>query len=96
VSDPPPSKPKRPLFEFIGWVPAVIIPAATVFGLWNAISTDNPASMGAPSWFVFGVANVCFYIYTEKYRSPQAILGFLGTAVLDFIIVAVVLIRTAA
>lgn len=95
VTEPIPIKRRRPVFEFVGWVPAVIIPAATVFGLWNAITTDNPASMGAPSWLLFGIANVCFYIYTEKYRSPQAILGFLGTALLDFAIVAVVLVRGA-
>ena len=88
-----PQKPRRPLFEFIGWVPALIIPAATVLALVNALTTKDVAGMSLWSWLLFGLANVCFYIYTEKYRSPQAILGFLGTALLDFVIVAVVLVR---
>lgn len=84
---------RRPVFEFIGWVPAVIIPAATVIALINALTAGDVAGMSIWSWLLFGIANVCFYLYTEKYRSPQAILGFLGTALLDFVIVAVVLVR---
>lgn len=86
-------KKRRPLFELIGWIPAVIIPAATFFALYNAFTTEDIGGMSTMSWLLFGIANVCFYIYSEKYRSPQAILAFLGTAVLDFIIVAVVLAR---
>ena len=37
---------------------------------------------------LFGIANIAVYIYTEKYLAPQTMIGFLGTAVLDFIIAA--------
>jgi len=31
------------------------------------------------------------YFYIEKYREPQAIVGLIGTALVDFAIVAVIL-----
>ena len=92
MPDSPP-KPRRPVFEFIGWVPAVIIPTATVIMLINVFTKKSLEGTSIWSWLLFGLANVCFYIYAEKYRSPQAILGFLGTALLDFVIVAVILVR---
>jgi len=92
VPDSSPKK-RRPVFELIGWLPAVFIPAATIAKLVSVVVSDTVDKSSVWSWLLFGLANVCFYIYTEKYRSPQAILGFLGTAVLDFVIVAVVLVR---
>ena len=40
------------------------------------------------AWTLFGVANISVYIYTEKYLAPQTIIGFLGSALLDFVIAA--------
>ena len=84
---------KRKLIEISGWLPAFIIPAATLLQLIEVYSATNTEGVSWLTWLLFGVANIGFYIYTEKYTSPQAILGFIGTAVLDFIIVAIVLIR---
>ena len=87
------TKRRRPIFEFIGWIPAVIIPTATLLQFLEALTSDSVEGIDAGTWVLFGVANVCFYLYAEKYRSPQTILGFLGSAALDFAIVAVVLVR---
>jgi len=48
------------------------------------------------TWFLFGVANVAVYIYTEKYFAPQTIIGFLGTALVDFIIASLALWKQTA
>ena len=40
-------------------------------------------------WFG-GIANLGLYIFTEKYLALQTLLGLLGTAVLNFVIVGMV------
>lgn len=84
---------KRRLIELSGWLPAIVIPAATLLQLIQIYNTASVDGVSWPTWLMFGLANIGFYIYTEKYKSIQSILGFLGTALLDFIIVALVLIR---
>jgi uncharacterized protein with PQ loop repeat len=70
-----------------GWVPAIIFPVATLIQL---ISILRRSSQGVSwvAWTLFGVANISVYIYTEKYLAAQTIIGFLGSALLDFVIAA--------
>lgn len=84
---------KKRLIELAGWLPAIFIPVATLLQLYEVYNATTVAGVSWPTWLMFGLANVGFYIYTEKYRSIQAILGFLGTALIDFVIVAIVLTR---
>jgi hypothetical protein len=70
-----------------GWVPAVIFPGATALQLAAILRSGSAAGVDALTWFLFGIANLCLYFYSEKYKQPQAILGFLVTAALDFAIV---------
>lgn len=75
-----------------GWLPATIIPTATalqLFGMWRRRSA---AGVDPLVWGLFGVANLGLYVYTEKYVEPQAVLGLLLTAVLDFWIAALALV----
>ena len=75
----------------LGYVPSVIFPAATVTQLWALWQAGRSDGASALTWTLFGIANLCLYLYVEKYREPQAIIGLLGTAVADFAIVAVIL-----
>ncbi|MFK7844215.1 MAG: hypothetical protein AB8G77_02865 [Rhodothermales bacterium] len=85
---------KRRLIELSGWLPAIVIPAATLLQLIQVYNAPSVDGVSWPTWLMFGLANIGFYIYTEKYTSIQSILGFLGTALLDFVIVALVLFRS--
>lgn len=74
------------LINLCGWLPAIIIPLATIIQLSSIIRNRSTAGVSALTWFLFGVANVGLYIYTEKYGDIQAIAGLLGSALLDFVI----------
>lgn len=77
----------------IGWLPALIIPIATLSQFIEVLRASSIEGVSWFTWMLFGIANISFYIFTEKYTSPQAILGFLGTAAIDFAIVVTVIIR---
>ena len=85
---------KRKLIEVAGWLPAIFIPLATFLQLLQVFNAPSVAGVNWATWLMFGFANIGFYIFTEKYTSYQSILGFLGTALIDFVIVALVLIRS--
>ena len=73
----------------MGWVPAVILPISTALQLAKILSVKSVKGVSILSWFLFGLANLGAYFYTDKMLKPQAILAFLVSAILDFIIVAV-------
>ena len=77
-----------------GWLPAIIIPVATLLQCIEVFRASTVEGVSWTTWALFGIANIGFYIYTEKYTSLQTILGFLGTAVIDFVIVANVILRS--
>jgi len=81
------------MLQIAGWVPAVILPLAAVIQLIKILKEKNVQGVSTISWFLFGVANIGLYIFTEKYFSLQALLGLLGTALVDFVIVVLVLYR---
>ncbi len=76
------------LIELSGWLPAIIFPAATLIQLVSIFRTGSVKGVSPLAWVLFGVANFSVYIYTEKYLAVQMIVGFLGTAFLDFMIAA--------
>ncbi len=79
------------LVRMLGVVPTVIFPVATVQQLAALVQAGRSDGASALTWTLFGIANICLYVYVEKYREPQALFGLLGTAVLDFAIVALIL-----
>ena len=85
---------KRRLIALAGWLPAVIIPLATLLQCIEVFRADSVEGVSWTTWLLFGIANIGFYIFTEKYTQLQSILGFLGTAVIDFVIVAYVLLHS--
>lgn len=76
------------LVELAGWIPAIVFPTATSFQLVKMIREKDARSISKSTWFLFGIANIGLYFYTEKYDALQPLVGFLTTALLDFVIVA--------
>ena len=76
------------VINIAGWLPAVIFPAATLIQLIAILRNNSVRGVSPMTWTLFGIANIAVYIYTEKYLAPQTIIGFLGTALLDFAIAA--------
>jgi uncharacterized protein with PQ loop repeat len=74
------------LIEISGWIPAIIIVSATALQLFSVLQRKSAAGVSGTVWLLFGIANLCLYVYTEKYWAYQTIVGLLGTAILDFII----------
>jgi hypothetical protein len=79
--------------EISGWLPALIIPAATTIQLLSIAMKRSAIGVNWFVWFLFGLANLGLYIYTEKYHSYQSILGMLTPAALDFAIAGLALCR---
>ena len=73
--------------DYIGWLPAVILPLATIFQLVRIIKAKSVEGVSTLSWLLFFIANTGLYIYTQKYLELQAILSMLLTAFLNLIIV---------
>lgn len=75
------------VINFLGWIPAIILPAATLSQLIKIIKEKSGKSVSILTWSLFALANFSLYIYTEKYLSFQSLIGLLGTAILDIIII---------
>jgi len=81
------------IINIAGWLPAVIFPAATLIQLIAMLRSNSNKGVSPMAWTLFGIANIAVYIYTEKYLALPTIIGFLGTAALDFIIAAMAIQR---
>ncbi len=79
------------IINIAGWLPAIIFPAATLIQLLAILKSQSTLGVSWLTWALFGIANISIYIYTEKYLALQTIVGFLGTALLDFMIAAMAL-----
>ena len=78
------------LIEFIGYIPAVIFPTATIIQLFHLLRTKTSEGVSAIAWGAFALGNVSLYIYTEKYTEYQSIIGLLVTSVLQLFIIVLV------
>lgn len=75
------------LFTVLGWVPAVIFPTASGLQLLAILRRRSAEGVSVPAWGLFAVANLCLFVYTEKYDQFESIIGALGTSVLNVCIV---------
>lgn len=76
------------LFELLGWVPAIIFPSATLLQLIVIVRRKTAAGVSVVAWTAYAIANICLFLYTEKYGELESIVGALGTAALNLCIVA--------
>ncbi|MBN2803405.1 MAG: hypothetical protein JXR91_09945 [Deltaproteobacteria bacterium] len=79
--------------EIAGWIPAVVLPVGTLIQLFKIVKNSSIEGVSVSSWFLFGLANIGLYIFTEKYFAIQSLVGLLGTALMDFIIVALLIVK---
>ncbi len=70
----------------------MILPSATFLQLMKILE-GSVEGVSVTAWLLFGLANVGAYFFTEKYFSPQALLAFALTAVLDFVIVGLIMFQ---
>ncbi len=79
------------LLNVIGWVPAVVFPAATVSQLFVLTRRRKADGVSAMTWSLFAVANVCLYLTIGEWLRPQILITTLGTAVLQVVVVMTIL-----
>ncbi len=80
------------LTNLAGWIPAIVLPTATMSQLLKITRSQSTEGVSLTTWLLFGIANVGLYIFTEKYLALQALIGLLGTAVMDFMIVTTIIL----
>lgn len=78
--------------ELVGYIPAIIFPAATVMQLVHLLRTKRSEGVPALTWAAFALGNISLYIYAEKYTELQSILGQLATAALQVYVVFLILL----
>jgi uncharacterized protein with PQ loop repeat len=78
------------LIEFIGYIPAVVFPTATIIQLLHLYKTKTSEGVSPITWGAFALGNVSLYTYTEKYTELQSIVGLLVTSVLQLFIIMLV------
>ena len=69
-------------------MPAVIFPMASGLQLLAILHRRSAEGVSVPAWALFAIANMCLFVYTEKYGEMESIMGALGTAALNLCIVA--------
>ena len=79
------------LEDTVGWIPAVVFPAATVLQLVSLIHRGRSDGVSATTWALFAVANMCLYVTVHEWLRPQVLISTLGTAVLQVVVVILVL-----
>lgn len=77
--------------QMAGWIPGVVLPTATLLQLIKIARVKSVDGVSLTTWLLFGFANLGLYIFTEKYLALQTLIGLLGTAALNFIIVGMIL-----
>lgn len=78
------------LSDFAGWIPAVIFPSASLLQFMAIVRRKSAAGVSALSWILFAVANISLYFYMERHFELQSIIGALGTALVNLLVVAAI------
>lgn len=78
--------------QLAGWLPAIILPTATLLQLITMIRGKTAQGVNLVTWILFLIANLGLYIYTDKLLEVQSILGLFVTAVLDLLIIISILV----
>jgi uncharacterized protein with PQ loop repeat len=78
------------LIEFIGYIPAIVFPTATIIQLLHLYKIKSSEGVSPITWGAFALGNVSLYTYTEKYSELQSIVGLLVTAILQLCIIILV------
>ena len=77
----------QPFLDAVGWVPAVVFPAASVLQLVALLRRGKADGVSVLTWTLFAVANVCLYLTVAEWTRPQVIVTTLGTAAVQVLVV---------
>lgn len=77
--------------DSVGWIPAIVFPAATILQLVSLIHRGRSDGVSATTWGLFALANACLYVTIHEWLRPQVLISTLGTAVLQLVVVFLVL-----
>lgn len=77
--------------QLAGWIPGIVLPVATLLQLIKITRVRSAEGVSLTTWLLFGFANLGLYVFTEKYLALQTLVGLLGTAALNFIIVGMII-----
>jgi fatty acid desaturase len=77
----------QPFLDAVGWVPAVVFPAASVLQLMALLRRGKADGVSVLTWSLFAVANVCLYLTVAEWTRPQVIATTLGTALVQVVVV---------
>jgi hypothetical protein len=87
---------RRRFSRLAGWLPAIILPAATAEQIRALLTADSAAGTSALTWFLFLLANLgamFLGIPATRIARVQIALAFGLTAVLDVLLIVLVLVR---
>ena len=76
--------PSELIIQIAGAIPAIIFPLGSLTQLYAVVSRRSADGVSALTWFFAGFANICLYVYTQKYDEWEAIVAFLFSSVLNF------------
>ena len=79
------------VLDLVGWVPAVVFPAATLLQFVAVAKGQGKGLASALSWGLFALANVCLYVFIGDWLRPQLVVATLGNAALQVVLVIVIL-----
>ncbi len=77
----------KKIIMMAGVITALSVPIATILQLVKIIKDKNAHGVSARSWWLMVIGNIGNYLLIGKYKNPYNIIAFLGTALLDVIIV---------
>ena len=83
----------RDLLNVLGWVPAVVFPAATVSQLLALTRRRKADGVSAITWGLFAFANICLYLTIGEWLRPQILITTLGTAALQVVVMMILQLR---
>ena len=66
------------IIDIIGFIPAIIFPAAALMQLVHLVRAKRSEGVSALSWSAFALGNLAMFVYAEKYFELQAVVGLLG------------------
>lgn len=77
-----------------GIFPAIMFPGATIIQYVKVLNQKNIRGVSCTGWIMQVLANLGAYLLIDKLTNPQNILAFLGTAIVDILIIIAILRKT--
>ena len=73
--------------DYGGFLPGLLYPIASILQLVKIIKSDNVKGLSEYTWILLFICNVGLYFLSGRYYNWKSILGFLGSAILNIVVV---------